>query len=212
MAFTIDPEDAALLVIDMQNGMVHDQGTLARSGVPMAGLQRVVPNVRELVRLCRSLGIPDLWTMQEHYQRDKSRDAHLIQHHTLRRVNIACLKGSWDAEILDELKAEMTEASQVIRKQKWSAFYGTNLEILLRILGRRLLLIAGTTSNLCIETTIRDAYMRDYDLVIVEDCVAGVRQEWHDAAVATWKYYMGMVVPLDELRTMLPQPAAVPHG
>ncbi|MFQ5913137.1 MAG: cysteine hydrolase family protein [Nitrospinota bacterium] len=204
MSFSIIPEETALLVIDAQNGMCHPKGTLAKSGVDVGPLQAILDPIAEVVRACQEAGIPDIWTRQEHYAEDKSREAHRIQHHTRKRVNIACQKGTWDAEIVDELKPFINEKSHVIGKQKFSGFYGTNLEVLLRILGVRLLVFTGTTTNLCIETTLRDAYMRDYDCVIVGDCVAGVNPEWHRVSLEVWRRYMGLVVTHRELLHMLP--------
>ena len=63
----------------------------------------------------------------------------------------------------------------VVRKHRFGAFYETRLETLLGMLGVRTLFITGVTLNACVETTIREAYLRDYDVVAVTDCIAGVR-------------------------------------
>ena len=204
MDFSILPEETALLVVDAQNGMCHSQGTLGKSGVEVGPLQAILKPIEEVVRACQAVGIADIWTRQEHYADDKTREAHRIQHHTLKRVTIACQKGTWDAEVVDELKPLITPESHTISKQKFSGFYGTNLEVLLRILGIRLLIFTGTTTNLCIETTLRDAYMRDYDCIIVEDCVAGVDPKWHEMSLEVWRRYLGLVVNHRELLEMLP--------
>jgi nicotinamidase-related amidase len=73
------------------------------------------------------------------------------------------------------------------------------LDALLQILGRRLLIVTGTATNTCVETTVRDAYMRDFDVVIPRGCVAGVRGDWHDAALAVWDHYLGEVVALEDV-------------
>ena len=204
VSLSIIPEETALLVVDMQNGMCHPQGTLGKSGVDMGPQQAVIEPIAEVVRACQEAGISDIWTLQEHYREDKGRDAHRIKHHTLKRVNILCEKGSWDIEILDELKPLLNDKSHIIGKQKFSAFYSTNLDVLLRILGTRMLIITGTSTNLCIETTIREAYMRDYDCVIVEDCVAGANPEWHRVSLEVWRKFLGLVVTRKELFEMLP--------
>lgn len=198
MVDRLDPGEMALLVIDMQNAFCHEEGTLGRDGVDVSPLRAIIPNIERLVRACRSRGIPDIWTMQEHYQEDKTREAHKFTPHTLKRVNIAALRGTWDAEICAELAPLIGPESHVLRKFKWSAFYGTNLEVLLRVLGRRMLVVCGTTTNLCIDTTVRDAYMRDYDVIVLQDCVAGVNKTWHDAAIQVWNRYIGWVTTLDE--------------
>jgi len=162
-----------------------------------------VPRIRQLVELCRARGIRDIWTRQLHYPQDAARAAHRIQHHTLKRKRIAFQAGTWDAEIVDELKPLLTPETHVIDKHKWSAFYGTRLEVLLRILGTKLVLVAGGTTNACVESTVRDAFMRDYDVVVVRDCVAGVNQEWHEMALQVWELYVGEVVDLAEIEAQL---------
>jgi ureidoacrylate peracid hydrolase len=87
----------------------------------------------------------------------------------------------------------------VIDKHRWSVFYGTRLDPLLSILGTRLLIVCGAATNTCVETTVRDAYMRDLDVVIVSDCVAGVNTVWHETALEVWTQYVGELVTCEEL-------------
>lgn len=197
------PEETALLVIDLQNGAYHPDGTLPASGVEVDGLRATIPPIERLVGLCREAGIPDIWTRQHHYPEDRGRSAHRIPHHTLKRNRVAFQAGTWDAEIVDELRPLITPETQVLDKHKWSAFYGTRLEPLLRILGTRLLLVCGGTTNACVESTVRDAFMRDYDVVVVRDCVGGVNPAWHEAALEVWDMYVGQVVDLAEVAAQL---------
>ena len=198
----IDPAKSALIVVDPQNAFCHAEGTLGQSGVDVSKLVGAVPNIAELVRRCQSAGIADIWTRHYNFVLDEGRDAKRIQPHTKKRKTIACQPGTWDSEFVDDLESLVTERSQVIEKYRWSAFYGTRLEPLLRILGARLLIVCGSTTNACIEATVRDAYMRDYDLVMVKDCIAGVRQDWHESALEVWSHYVGEVVELSDLQAM----------
>ena len=206
MSLAIDPRETALLVVDMQNAFCHQEGTLGLGGVDLAPLQATIPRVRRLVGLCRGLGIPDVWSRQIHYPVDRARDAHKILPHTLRRPRVACQPGSWDADFVDEFKDLLRPDTEIVDKHKWSCFYGTRLEPLLRILGARLLIVCGTTTNLCIDTTVRDAYMRDYDVVVARDAVGGVDAAWHEAALAVWARYMAEVLTVDEIAALLHPP------
>jgi ureidoacrylate peracid hydrolase len=199
----LKPEETALIVIDPQNGAYHEDGTLAQSGVDITEPRATIPRIKRLVELCRAAGIPDVWTRQLHYAEDRARMAHRIQHHTLKRKRLAFQAGTWDSEFVDELKPLVTAETQVIDKHKWSAFYGTRLSPLLRILGARLLLVCGGTTNACVESTVRDAFMRDFDVMVVGDCVAGVNPKWHEAALETWAMYIGEVVDLAEVEEQL---------
>jgi ureidoacrylate peracid hydrolase len=181
---------SALLVTDMQNAFVHDQGTLGVSGVNTRRLAAIVPALKTLIERCQAAGMPVLWTVQEHFRTDAVRAKKKIAAHTAKRKQIAALAGSWDAAIVDELKP-LSEANPtyVIRKHRFGAFYATRLEQVLRMLGTQTLLVTGTTTNACIETTIREAYLRDYDVVAVTDCISGVNDEWEQAALKVWNQY-----------------------
>lgn len=198
------PLETALIVIDMQNGMCHAQGTLGQSGIDTTRLMGIVPRVADLVTTCRRAGIPDLWTRHYNLAEDRARDARRITPHTKKRKAIACQPTTWDSEFLDDLKPLAEDAHAVIVKYRWSAFYATNIETLLSSLGTRLVVICGTTTNACIDSTVRDAYMRDYDVVVVEDCVAGVRADWEKAALEVLGHYAAEVTPLADFKKMLP--------
>ena len=186
----IDIKSAAMLVIDMQNGFVHEKGTLGVSGVDTKRLAAVVPAQKRLIERCQQTGIPVIWTVQEHFAVDASRAQKKLAAHTAKRRQVSCLAGTWDAEIIDELKPlAAVNPTYVLRKHRFGAFYETRLELLLRQLGVRTLLIAGTTTNACVETTIREAYLRDYDVVAVSDCISGINAEWEEAAQKVWAQY-----------------------
>ena len=73
------------------------------------------------------------------------------------------------------------------------AFVGTSLPVVLRTLGRPVLAIAGVTTNVCVESTARDAFMRDWQVVLLEDCAAALTKAEHDAAVYNVRTYFGRV-------------------
>jgi ureidoacrylate peracid hydrolase len=199
----IDPKETALLVIDMQNGFCHPEGTLAKDGTDISMMRATIPKTKRLLEICREHGIPDFWTIQEHHVVDKTRELHKIVPHTMKRFRPPCLKGTWDAEVVDELKPFITKDSHLLPKQKFSAFYNTNLEVMTRVLGVRTLIVCGVSSNACVETSLREAYMRDLDLVIVQDCIGGLRKEWHDFAVSVWSRFLGVVVNVEDLPQMI---------
>jgi ureidoacrylate peracid hydrolase len=200
----INPEETALIVVDPQNAFCDPKGNLGQSGVDVDDLVALVPQITTLVNMCRTAGIRDIWTRHYNLLEDRARDAHRIKPHTLRRKTISCLPQSWDSEFVDDLKALITPETMVLEKYRWSVFYGTQLDPLLRSFGTKLIVFCGSTTNSCIETSIRDAYMRDYDVVIVRECVAGVRSDWHAAALEIWDHYIGDVVTLSEFEEMLP--------
>ncbi len=195
----LDPGSAALLVIDMQNAFCHPEGTLGDSGVNVAPVQEIYEPMAQLIEACKAADLPVIWTVQEHLQPDRSRRQKRLPSHTERRSRVAALAGTWDADIVDQLAHLADDPTMVVHKHRFGAFYETRLEVLLRMLGRRTLLITGVTLNACVETTIREAYLRDYDVVAVTDCIAGVRPRWEPAALEVWSHYLAFLATSSEV-------------
>jgi nicotinamidase-related amidase/catechol 2,3-dioxygenase-like lactoylglutathione lyase family enzyme len=187
----LDPARTALLVVDMQNAFVHDEGTLGASGVDVKQAQATIAPHRELIAACRDAGVPVIWTQQVHLPDDASRARKRLASHTAKRKRVSALAGTWDAEIVDELKDLADDPTYVVVKHRFGGFYETRLDALLRMLGVEALLITGVTANACVETTLREAYLRDYDVAAVTDCIAAVRPEWAPTAHAVWAHYLG---------------------
>ena len=199
----LDPNSAALLVIDMQNAFCHPEGTLGDSGVDVGPVAGVYEPIAGLVRGFKATGIPVIWTVQEHLQPDRSRRQKRLPSHTERRSRVAALAGTWDAAIVSQLADLADEPTMVVRKHRFGAFYETRLETLLGMLGVRTLFITGVTLNACVETTIREAYLRDYDVVAVTDCIAGVRPQWEPAALEVWSHYLARLATSREVTEWL---------
>jgi len=203
------PARAALLVVDMQNAYCHPAGALAQAGANVNPMQAVIPNVKELIRICRHAGIPVMWTIMEQYAEDARRRSRTVPAHLQERRSLPLsLKGSWDAEIVEELRGEVAQKDHVIRKQEYSAFYNTNLELLLRILDVRYLLISGVASNVCVESTVRDAFFRGFEVVLVENAIACSFPDLHEATLKNTRLWFGSIITLEELTACLAPPAA----
>jgi catechol 2,3-dioxygenase-like lactoylglutathione lyase family enzyme len=115
-------------------------------------------------------------------------------------------------EIVDGLNdLAQLEPSLVFRKHRFGCFYETRLEAALRMLGIEALLVCGATANACVETTLREAYLRDYDVVAVTDCIAAVRPEWEPTAHAVWAQYLGVLTTSGIVHSWL-QRAAAPRA
>jgi len=196
---SLDPARTALLVIDMQNAFVHDRGTLGLSGVNVRAAQDTIEPQRRLITTCREAGLPVLWTLQVHIEPDHSRARKRLLGHTAKRKRVSALAGTWDAQLVDELSPLADDPTYVIVKHRFGAFYETRLEQMLRMLGTEALLVTGVTANACVETTLREAYLRDLDVVAVTDCIAAVRPEWEATAHAVWEQYLGELATSDEV-------------
>lgn len=210
----LDPKEVGLLVVDMQNGFCHPEGARAKAfGVDAIAMPRaIIPNVTGMMRLCRSAGVRITLTRQVHYPDDQARKRRRIPSHLDRRgVKLElCWRGTWDAELLDEIKAEVRAEDDIVIKHRASAFYNTPLEAELRIKGIQVLIVTGTTTSFCIDSTIRDAYMRDYDVLVPAECVSDTDQAAHDAVLASVDRFHGVVTTTADVAKALGVTSPVP--
>lgn len=199
----LDPRKTVLLVIDMQNAFCHPEGTLGISGVDVEPAQRAIPAVARLVGSCKEAGIPVIWSQQVHFAVDAGRARKRLPSHTQKRARVSALADTWDAQIVDELVPLADDPNLVFVKHRYGCFYETRLEAMLRMLGAEAILVCGATANACVETTLREAYLRDYDVVAVSDAIASVRPEWSSLAHEVWGQYFGVLATSDEVASWL---------
>jgi ureidoacrylate peracid hydrolase len=108
-----------------------------------------------------------------------------------------CEPGSWGAKIIDQLK--LMNDDIVVVKHRHSAFVGTSLEAHLRRFHAEKLIFTGIMTNVCVESSVRDAFNHDYDVIVVEDCVAGTDRDLHAASLKTIARHIGTVSKSEEI-------------
>ena len=186
---TLDPRTTALVLIDLQRGIVGRQtGPHAASDV-VARARRLAARFRQAgatVVLVRVAYSPD--------GRDRLTS----------RSDAAPLSGAVPPDF-SELVPELGQApgDVVVTKRQWGAFYGTELELQLRRRAVRTIVLGGISTNFGVESTARDAYERGYELVFAEDAMAGLSAEAHQFAVATIFPRIGMVRSTEEVLAAL---------
>jgi nicotinamidase-related amidase len=157
---TLNPRDTVVMVIDMQNDFAHPKGRLF---VPDS--RRTIDSIARLLRRARELEIPIIYTQDWHMRDDPE----------FRIWGEHALAGSWGAEIIEELKP--SENDIIIRKPRYDAFYGTDLEyILTRILKRDNIIITGTVANICVLHTAGSASLRWFNIVVPIDGISALNE------------------------------------
>lgn len=199
----IDPRSAALLVIDMQNGFCHPDSRMEKAGIGTANQRAIVPNVLRLIDLARGWGMPVLWSQQIHFPEDVTRRRRRIPSHQAKQQWTPCLRGTWEVDLIEEVVPALKPEDYVVEKHRASMFFETTLDAKLRMLGIDQVVVSGTTTAFCVETTIRDAYYRDYDVIAVRDCIADPRPRFHEDTMAKVETFFGAVVTLDELPSLV---------
>lgn len=162
--YPITPEKTAMIVVDMQNDFVQEGAPIE---IPRA--RAMVPRLNRLLDVCRAHQIPIIYI--HHVIRGGDIDAgRLADHHEAIRNNKAILAGTPNVEIYEGLKPHPGDL--VVAKPRYSAFYGTDLEAILRSQGIDTLIISGTVTDVCCESTTRDAFSRDYKVIFLSDGTA----------------------------------------
>lgn len=180
-------DETALVVVDMQNGFCHADGSVDAIGLPAARLRPAVEPCARLVTAARTAGVPVIFTRYV-FRKDYADGGVMVDELIPDLKNGRCLMaGTWDIEVVDELG--QSDGDYVIDKNRPSSFYATDLETLLHGLGIRDLVVCGVTTNCCVETTVRDASQRDYHVFVAQDAVAEYEDDRHAAALKS----MGML-------------------
>lgn len=194
---TLTREATALLVIDMQNGFLDAKGSMAQIGMPSDQLMPAIAGTQRLLEAARAANVPVIFTRYSYmpgYADGGILPNELVP--AMREVD-ALVAGSWDADVADVVAP--AEGEIVIDKARPSSFYGTQLEPILTGLGIRNIVMCGVTTNICVETTARDAGQRDYRVHVASDATAEYEQARHDHALTTIGFTFGWVNTVDEI-------------
>jgi nicotinamidase-related amidase len=172
----------AVIVVDMINDFVT--GALKNERA-----SRIIPNIQRLLDFARKKELPVIYTNDTHLPGIDEEFEVWPQH---------ALVGSRGAEVIGELKP--MEEDYVIQKRRYSAFFGTYLDLLLRELKVDTLVLVGLVTNVCIQNTAADAFFRGYRVMVPEDCVESVDEEAHKAGIEYMKTIYGCkITNVDEV-------------
>jgi isochorismate hydrolase len=173
---------AALLVIDMQN-------FFRRIAQPILG------NILRVIQSCRRENVPIIFT--QHGHTDPHRDGGVLGQWWGQMI----ISGTEDWKFIPEIKVESKDI--ILPKKRYSAFFETGLDKTLQSRGIQDLIISGVMTNLCCETTARDAFMRDYRVFFLIDGTATGRGEHHLAALKNLGFGFAYLLTCEELTKML---------
>lgn len=185
----LDPAYTALLVVDMQNDFCAEGGYVARMGRDVSASSRIVPRLRELIAAARRHGVPVYWIVAE-YDPDKISAAMRAKQIERGGEAVCCAHGSWGAQFFG---VAPQPGDPVIVKHSFSGFHGTRLEEMLRERNIFTLVIAGVQTNVCVDSTVREAHSRGFYVVVAEDCVASHMPEEHLATLSNVRFLLGDV-------------------
>ncbi len=181
-----DPANAALLVVDMLNDFFKPGGAMVLDG----GEALYEPH-RRLLSAARAAGMPVLWLNQ-----CLPPDDSLFETRT-----VHCLAGSWGAKIVDELPVD--ERDIIIPKRRYSGFFQTALDLSLRERGINTVIVTGVVTNICVRSTVHDAFFLRYKVLVPEDLVMATSPQAQEVTLYDIDTHYGAVVTLADILRVL---------
>lgn len=206
LAEKVLPESTALVVVDYQNDFVAEGGALDKAGKTTEPLAAIHDRLTEVIALARSAGARVVFLKCEYSTPDNRFLSRVFLDQARRRLEglyheiPVCEPGSWGSEFYGDVQPQ--DGDLVVTKHRFGGFDGTDLDMVLRTNSIESLVFTGVVTHVCVESTVREAFFHDYFNVVLEDVVAGYRQEWHDHSLKVIDWGFGEVVSLNDLRAV----------
>jgi len=195
----LDPAHTALFIIDMQKDFCLDGFATSKAGRPLDAARSIVPRLQDLLAAAREAGALvchiGFWTLEDHLS-DSGPWLAQRRRATYASDRIA-MAGSEGAEFIDELAP--AEGEHVVHKHRYSAFKGTDLDMVLRGRGIRTVVPTGVSTNVCVESTLRDAFEHAYYVCVPRDGCASWDMSLHDATLRTVDARFGVLTTVEEV-------------
>jgi nicotinamidase-related amidase len=194
LAELVDPRHTALVVVDMQRDFCIPGGAFDRLGVDISMYPPMIPRLARLIEGARAAGVPVIYIQMTVLPGRASESPAQIRFNLRLHLGADGVveplsytpDGSTGQEVIPELAPQ--DGDWMVKKYRSSAFWGTNLDMLLRSNGIKSIVVSGCTTEGCVESTARDGLFADYYVVIPEDCVASDHRDQHDASLLLMRH------------------------
>jgi ureidoacrylate peracid hydrolase len=211
---TIEIPKTAVIVVDMENDFGSKGGMFDRAGLDISMIRSAVPPTSRVLASARQNGIaiiylkmgfrPDLSDLGDLQAPNRTRHLHFGVGQRLSAPDGTegriLIRDTWNTDIISELKPKTED--RIVYKHRFSGFFETELDEILKRLGIKYLIVTGCTTSVCVESTVRDAMFRDYSCVLLADCMGepignGLPRSNHEASLLTMQTLFGWVSTSD---------------
>ncbi|WP_163538467.1 cysteine hydrolase [Gracilibacillus sp. YIM 98692] len=182
---------SALMIIDMQNDFVNEQGAFAKSGVDVKRYQALEPTILSMIELARKEGIPIIFVQMEHNDENDGDGAWKERRIAKKHPN-TCREGTWGVEFYNHIQPMKEDI--VIKKHRYTAFINKELHQKLQSMKIETLIFAGINTNTCVESTVRDAHHLDYHVVVIEDATTAAFDDAYEPSLKNIRRHYGAVI------------------
>ena len=189
-SFQLSSSNTALLVVDVQNDFCHSQGVFAKyKSVTLDHVEQAMSNLSTLIEKCRAFDLPIIFIRTIHSNWTDSPSWLKRMEGAGEKMQI-CRPDSWGSNFFN---VAPEEGDCVVTKHRYSAFIGTDLDLILKSQGIEYILVTGVATNVCVESTARDGYHRDYNVILLEDCCGAYDKAEHAATLNNISKFFGTV-------------------
>lgn len=191
---SLEKTKTAVIVVDVQNDFCAPDGAMGKMGKDLRQVETSVAALESFLGYCRSNQFPILFVQTKHSPvTDSPNWTKRLQG---KQNAVGICRTPWGQEFY---KVQPEEQDVIITKHRYSAFVGTNLEMILRSKGIENLVLCGVATNVCVEGTARDGFMKDFTVITVSDCTASYSRNEYDSAIFNLNTYFGTVASSQEL-------------
>jgi len=209
----VDLAQTALIVVDMQNAFLSKGGMFDLAGFDLSGAKSAIEVNRDLLTAARAAGVKVIY-LQMTYRADLSDAGGPSSPNYHKELGMVMMRDrpelagtlitedTWDWQVVDELAPQ--PGDHVVRKSRYSGFWGTNLDSYLRSENIRYLLFTGVATNVCVESTARDAFFSEYWPILVEDAMNHSGPDFNrQATLWNFEHVFGWVTDGENVRAVL---------
>ena len=175
----LDPKAAAVVVVDMVNDFCKPGGAMV-----LPGYERLVGPQLQVIKAARAADIPVIWVHDAHR-------ANVRQDREWLKRSPHCVDNTWGVEIIDDLGARADEIH--VTKRRYSSFFQTDLDLTLKDLQVTQIVVFGVVTNICVRSTVHDAFFNGYEVVVPRDCCAATGPREQESSLYDIATHFGTV-------------------
>jgi len=199
----IDPKSSALLVIDMQNDYVADNGKIGKAGLDVRRIQAAIPAMNSLIAEARKAGVLVVWIRQTHSFKDSlpnyvASNVVRVKDRPFVETDFLVQEGSWGAEYYEKMIKRLDGEIEVI-KHTYGGFTNTSLDTYLKAKGIKTILSIGTLTNVCVQSTALQGWFLGYYSLIPSEAASSNDLALHQATLKNHSIFLGYTPTNDEI-------------
>jgi ureidoacrylate peracid hydrolase len=188
-ALVVDPRRTAVLVVDMLNEFCKEGGAMV-----LPGYEALIEPQTRLIAAARAAGAPVVFVVDTH-RRNMRREREFAKR------TPHCIEGEWGCQVIDELAPR--EDDIFVVKRRYSGFFNTDLDLTLKDMAVDTVIVIGVVTNICVRSTVHDAFFHGYQVVVPEDCVAATGPREQESSLYDIATHFGFVSDATEVAAAL---------